>query len=327
MLLVDDNEPERRHRREHGRARADHDRRAAGARRAPGLEPRAVRERGVQGDDRGGEALAEARHELRRQRDLRDQHQRAAARREHALDQVQVHLRLAAAGDAVQQESGEAPERAADRRHRPGLVGRQHGPRPSGARGRRRCAAREGFDPAARGERARRGGVARGRNGSLRRAVLAEQPDQRLLAAAETRAPGDRRPAGIRGSPDDFLARCCGAFAQHLRHGAEENVAERVVVIVGGPAQHAESRLVPERRGVDRLGHRFQARARPFARPGERGDDTDGPLPAERHAHALARLRDRRAGRREIVEALAHRRVEHDLQDGRRGGQKVLFNQ
>ena len=46
--------------------------------------------------------------ELRRQRDLRHQHERAAARREHALDEAQVHLGLAAAGDAVQEKGAEA---------------------------------------------------------------------------------------------------------------------------------------------------------------------------------------------------------------------------
>ena len=102
----------------------------------------------MQRDDRRGQALAKARDELRRQRDLRHQHERAAARREHALDEVQVHLRLAAAGDTVQEESAEAPERVADRRDRLDLVGRQHRSRPAGARGRRRRAAREGFDPA-----------------------------------------------------------------------------------------------------------------------------------------------------------------------------------
>ncbi len=182
VLLVHDDQAERRHRREHGRARADHDRRAAGARRAPGLEPRAVGQRGMQRDDRRGEALAKARDELRRQRDLGDQHQRAAARRQHPLDEAQVDLRLAAAGDAVQQECGEAPERGADGRDRRALVRGQHRPRSSGARGRRRRTAREGFEPAARGQCAQCGGMSRGRDGGA--------------APRRPRRPARRAPAG-----------------------------------------------------------------------------------------------------------------------------------
>ena len=78
---------------------------------APGDQPLMVGEPGVQHRHRRVEALAEPRHQLRRQPDLRHQHQRPPPRGEHALDQPQVDLRLAAAGDAVQHEAAEGPQR------------------------------------------------------------------------------------------------------------------------------------------------------------------------------------------------------------------------
>ena len=131
------------------------------------------------------------------------------------------------------------------------------------------------------------------------------------------------RPAS-RESPDDFLARCRGAFAQHFRHGAEQHFAERVVVVVGGPAQHAECRLVPERRRVDRLRDGFQpARAairssRPARRPRR------WPAAGRTARARVLRARDGCARGGKVIEALPHRRVEDDLQD-RRGADKVFF--
>ena len=58
----------------------------------------------MQHGDPAREALGEAAHRLRRQRDLRHQHDAALAERDRLLERPQVDLRLAAAGDAVQQE-------------------------------------------------------------------------------------------------------------------------------------------------------------------------------------------------------------------------------
>jgi hypothetical protein len=57
---------------------------------------------------RYAEALAETRQRLRGQADLRDQYQRLPAARQAVGDGVQVDLGLAAAGDAIEQERGEA---------------------------------------------------------------------------------------------------------------------------------------------------------------------------------------------------------------------------
>jgi hypothetical protein len=57
---------------------------------------------------RYAEALAETRQRLRGQADLRYQYQRLPAARQAVGDGVQVDLGLAAAGDAIEQERGEA---------------------------------------------------------------------------------------------------------------------------------------------------------------------------------------------------------------------------
>ena len=61
------------------------------------------------------ETLLEARRGLRRQSDLRHQHQRLAALTQHFGNDSQVDLRLAAAGDAVQKVRGGTAEGCGDR--------------------------------------------------------------------------------------------------------------------------------------------------------------------------------------------------------------------
>ena len=108
VFLVDDDHAEIGHRREHRRARAEHDARLARDALPPGGEALGVGERGMQHRDRHGETFAEARHELRREPDFRHQHQRAPAAAQRVLHRVQIDLGLAAAGDAIQQEGREA---------------------------------------------------------------------------------------------------------------------------------------------------------------------------------------------------------------------------
>ncbi len=324
MLLVHDHEAERRHRRRDGRSRADHDRRAAGGGGAPGLEARAVGERGVQCDHRRRETCAKARDELRRQRDLGHEHERAAARLEHALDEPQVHLRLAAAGNAVQEESLKLPERGSDARDRRALVGRQHRPGPAEAGRRRRLGPRLGFEPAALREIAHDGLVPGFRDRRGARALGAEERNERLLPPAEAGARRDRRAPRVAESPDDRVAHGGRALAQHLRHRAEQHVAERVVVVVGGPQQQVEGHVVPQRHRVEHIDDGLQARARQRALRRVRGDETDRAALSERHAHALAGPRHALAGGGQVVEAAPQRRVEDDLEDGRRLGQKNL---
>ena len=78
---------------------------------------------GVKGRDAAGEPLAKAGEELRGEADLRNEHQHLAPAGDDGLDEPQVHLRLAAAGDAVEHEGGELPEARLDRFHRAALLG------------------------------------------------------------------------------------------------------------------------------------------------------------------------------------------------------------
>ena len=59
------------------------------------------------------EAVAEPADELRGEADLGDQNQRASALLEHSLDEAQVDLRLAAAGDSVEHECAKSLKRLA----------------------------------------------------------------------------------------------------------------------------------------------------------------------------------------------------------------------
>ena len=128
VLLVDDDEPEVGDRREDRAARPDADARLARAQAAPLVVALPRAELGVQ--DRDG--VAEARHEavdhLRRQPDLGDEDQHAAALGQRLGGGAQVDLGLARAGDAVQEQLGRIGSGAdldQDRVQRRLLVGRE----------------------------------------------------------------------------------------------------------------------------------------------------------------------------------------------------------
>ena len=114
VLFIDDDQPQIVHRCEHRRARANHHPRLARRQRLPAVEPLALAEVAVP-DDRAMpgrlEPPAQARHRLRRERHLRHEVDRAAARGEHLLHGPQVDFRFPRAGDAVQQVHREFPAR------------------------------------------------------------------------------------------------------------------------------------------------------------------------------------------------------------------------
>ncbi len=118
MLLVHDDQPRPRERRKDRRARADHHRGLAAAGRPPRAQPLRIAERRMQHREWRVEARREPCHQLRRERDLRHQHQRLFAACHDLGDRTQVHLGLAAAGHAVQQERRVPAGRRADRRDR-----------------------------------------------------------------------------------------------------------------------------------------------------------------------------------------------------------------
>ena len=105
MLLVDDDQPKVHQRREHGRARADHDAHLAAGDGGVGQQPLPRRQPGVQhGDARTAEAPLDASHRLPRQADLGHEQQDRAAGLEGGLRGLQVDLGLAAPRHPVQQD-------------------------------------------------------------------------------------------------------------------------------------------------------------------------------------------------------------------------------
>ncbi len=104
MLLVDDDQAQVAHRREHRRARADAQPRLSTAQPLPLVVALAQSQLGMQDRHLVAEAPLEPARRLRGERDLRHQHKRSAALLERDLGRSQVDLRLAAAGHSVEQE-------------------------------------------------------------------------------------------------------------------------------------------------------------------------------------------------------------------------------
>ena len=111
VFLVDDVDAGIGKRGEKRRARAHHHAGAARAHKLPLIAPLAQRETGVQHGHGVAEAVAEAPHRLGRKRDLGNEHARALAGRKGALDGLQIHLRLARAGHAVDEHDAALPLR------------------------------------------------------------------------------------------------------------------------------------------------------------------------------------------------------------------------
>ena len=122
VLLVDADDAEGGHRREHGRA-GTHDHTCL-----TGCDPLALVaalrlcQRGVQYRNGVAEANAEPPERLRRERDLGNEHDRPAPARERLLARADVHLRLAAARRSPEQHVAAAPvEQLDDAVERPRL--------------------------------------------------------------------------------------------------------------------------------------------------------------------------------------------------------------
>ena len=108
VFFVDDDQARVLHRGEQRRTCTDDDVGFAVAGGQPGIKALTVVHGRVQQGDAGVEALLETRQGLRAEVDLGDQHQRLLTGFQGFADQLQVHLGLAAAGDAGQQEGAEA---------------------------------------------------------------------------------------------------------------------------------------------------------------------------------------------------------------------------
>jgi hypothetical protein len=119
VLLVDADQADSAHRREHGRACADDDARRPARDPLPFVPPLRLREARVQDRDGVPEARPEASDRLRRERDLGHEHDRPEAPLERRRGGLEVDLRLAAARGAVEEEVVAAGvDRVDDPRHR-----------------------------------------------------------------------------------------------------------------------------------------------------------------------------------------------------------------
>ena len=253
VLLVDDHEAHVREGREERGARPDHDVRLARADPAPLVGALALPEPRVEDPDPHREVGTQPVDDRRRERDLGDQQQRRATRRQAGGDRLDVDRGLAAPGDAVEQGRRRvAPlESREDDRERLGLgVGeaRLGRPRAADARGpaKQRPArtlpdfraqeaapdeAGDGRGAVALGERGCRRAVGSVRGHRLaghlvQRGNLArsERPAGEALAGGEPRV--RRRPVGGQPQPS-LVARTHGGDQQRPGEVDEARVGER----------------------------------------------------------------------------------------------------
>jgi len=122
VLLINDDQPEAWHGGEDGQPGAEHDSGLAGKGSAPITLTRRFGQFAMQRDDTGiRETGTNTAFELRCQVDFRHQQQDLFADGQRLVDQAQIDLGLAAAGDAVQQVAGETGC-GVDGVHRPRLL-------------------------------------------------------------------------------------------------------------------------------------------------------------------------------------------------------------
>jgi hypothetical protein len=250
-----------------------------------------------------GEALAEAGAEagdrLRRQPDLRHQHDRAVAAGEGRLDRGQVDLGLAGAGDAVEEQlpiGARLPVESGDDSLRRRLLGsgrprrlgrRDAGPGVAGAPAHLRAAR---LDQAAALEAPQRGGVAPGRSGQLGAGELpgSEGLEDRSLARAEPLAAGEGRGAGRRDRGSrldpraDALSRRAGPRGQHQAKAA----GRRGAVLAGNP--EAEPDQLRRRPGLERPERLGEPLRRQLGALGDLDDHAEDPARPEGHAEDRA---------------------------------------
>ena len=253
VLLVDHDQAEVGDGREHRRARPDADPRLALAQPPPLLVALGRGHPRVQHGDGVAEARGEAREDLRRERDLRDQHDRAPPLRERRLGGPQVDLGLAGSGHPVQQRAlGPPPPRARRAAARAPRAGRRPAPARARLRGADRAQARrrdrpppataQPFRGARRQHEAERAGEGRAVLGGDPAGELHElRGDPRLERAHGLQQPLARRPRSTRRArrrPPSSLRRA----ERHDEHRADRRALAQLLAA-------ARSRMAPSGRG------------------------------------------------------------------------------
>ena len=103
LLFIDDDQAQIFERREHRRTRSHHDAGLAAPHAPPFARALHFRQRAVKHRNARAEPRAAQPSDPQRQRNFRHQNQRRLVARERRFDGAQIHFRLAAAGDAVEQ--------------------------------------------------------------------------------------------------------------------------------------------------------------------------------------------------------------------------------
>ncbi len=297
MLLVDHDQAEIGIGQEQSRAGADHHAGLAEGHRPPVAPALGRAQLGMPFGRPHAEAGGEAVEPMRRQRDLRQQHQHLPSGRQRRRHRLEIDLGLAGAGDAVQQRGRIAAigDRVDQPVRRLALGLAQHCPRPGQVRLRHRVEAgqQHGLEQPGLGHALDHPGAAAGLTRQLgrqpRRPVLQHRQDA-PSGGAELRALGRQLRPAIGGDRLRRLQRP-GRGQRHTQHraGGRQSVA-------GDPVDEV-ARHLRQRRQVEAVQHRLQPRLRDLAgaRP---PDHADPPQPAQRHL-------DIAAGRK--IHALRHR--------------------
>ena len=301
MLLVDHDQAGIGDGREDGRARPDADPGLARAQAAPLVVARAGRHPGMKQRDGVAEAPPEAIHRLGRQGDLRDEDDRAPPPRQRLPGRLQVDLRLARAGHAVEQDRRRRPSRPRPGAPRPPAAARRRwsavsstpsrtAPTPGESCRRRRSTSRvatrpAGLEPpAASPGRIRRSPPAGGRAGA-RRPARAAPPAAATRAARPRRPP--RAPSAVASTSSSTSGRTRRASAPVPTPGGRTRPRPRRASSSTPPRPSARAR--PARAGPRPPAPRSARRGGPsrqLAALGEADDDADHPPAPERdHQH------------------------------------------
>ena len=321
MFLVDDHHTGVAQRREHRGARADQHRGVPAARRHPAPQAFAVAETRVEHRERVAEAAAKARDQLGTQPDLRNQDQCLATRPGRLLDERQIHLGLAAAGNAVEKEHPEAVEAVLDAFERGALgrVERDRRRRGEGWRRRLLLGRRDGLHHPLRGESPQAlppGAPGRGeRAGSEALGRLPEQCESTHLHRGILER---SEPSGAPrfGEPPSSGPIGSGYSAASKRRGqrTEQHFPRRMVKVVRGPAKELDGGSREQGFSIDRPENRPQTIGRHAGLVAPLDHESNSRAAAKGHAHPHARFERNMpgAGGRQVVEkATQPRRHRH----------------
>ena len=262
MLLVDDEEPRPRQRHEYRGARSHHHVRGAVARVGPRREPLAVGQSGVKRRHAAGQPRVKAGEELRCEADLRNEHQHLTPEGDDLLDQPQVHLRLAAAGDAFEHERAEFLEVRLHRLHRASLLGvRSRAIRtigrvgPVGHFG-------DGLHPAFRDQRPQRPApvpMLGGERGFRDAPGVEHEAEQTGLDRRTANPLGEgARSGGARRVPHGAFGPGRTPEPQQSRQRTDDDLADGMLKVSAGPCEQLQRRRIEQRLRIDDVAHALE---------------------------------------------------------------------